>query len=133
MNQDVGEMMPAARHAKELGIQKMGKTGQRKPVGSFARRDSPPDTLRRHTPTNMDVLTYVNRIVVIEEVEVADMRIAGEGREQEGEVNPKRSLLDTGGAIFSELATSAEARTERDFFTYRSGDSSPGRPPLRGM
>jgi hypothetical protein len=92
VEQEICQMVPSRFQSKELNIEHVGHPGHGMPVCGITGRKGPPNRLRCNTVPDMDVLSYVYIIVIINEIALTDLleRYDGSGRQKK--VN-QRNLL----------------------------------------
>src|ERR1019366_506807 len=71
----------------QLGVEQVRKTGYGKPVRPFTGSDGPPEPRGREAATHVRVVANVEGGVVVDEVEVPDLRIPGECREEQNQID----------------------------------------------
>jgi hypothetical protein len=74
---DIGEVMAAALKAVELDVEHVGQPGERQPVAVFGGLERPIDTRCGQAGADVEVLGYVIRIVVIDELESVNLPVGG--------------------------------------------------------
>ena len=80
-------MVPAAIQAKELAVQHVRNPGERVPVAGVARGQSPLQPLRGEPLPDVQVAGGVKGIVVVDEIEVADLGVDRESRQEQRQIN----------------------------------------------
>jgi hypothetical protein len=73
VEQEVGEMIPAALQTKEAVFDEVGKSRKRKPVGRLSRGEGPCDSLERNAIPQVRVSRNEGRVVEIQEIEVSHL------------------------------------------------------------
>ena len=87
VQQDIVQMVPAACEAEELAVEHVRNPGHREPVGSVARGQRPFQSLRGQSLADVHVAGGVIRIVVVDEVEVANLRVDRKSRQEQRQIN----------------------------------------------
>jgi hypothetical protein len=73
VEQEIGQMMPSRFQPKELNIEHVGHPCHGMPVCGITGRECPPNCLCRNTILDVDVFSYVWRIVIINEIALIEL------------------------------------------------------------
>ena len=113
VKQNVGQMVRAGIQAVDLNADEVRDPGERKPVGGVKGAKGPDDRLRREAAADVRIVGDEIGIVVVNEIEMANLEINGDNCQQQGEANGAILAIELGWRTRHALRRSLRGRRWR--------------------